>query len=194
MKAPRLKALEKNVLKYRAIQMVLLLHEYESLKRYIIGSIRCTDRLGRPEDQRIPIGCKQPMEKALDVLVEAGIISTFEKSHIKEYGAFRNRIGHEVHRLVADVSDIYSKHTHECLHDYWALSRLERLREKIERGMAPHFIQELSLAGPMFEQAELSYKEELERLDKKIQRQIAARLSQPVPNNSFKPKPLRGSA
>lgn len=177
MKTLRLKALEKNVLKYRAIQMVLLLHEYESLKRYIIGSIRCTDRLARPDDPRIPVGCKQPMEKALNILVDADIISAVEKSHIKEYGAFRNRIGHEVHRLVADVSDIYSTHDHECLHDYWALIRLERLRAKIERGMAPRIIQEVGLSGPMFEQAELSYKEELERLDKKIQRQIAARIA-----------------
>src|SRR5688572_22799579 len=84
MKAPRLKALEKNVLKYRALQMILMLHEFESLKRYVINSIRFTDSMMRPDHPRVPLGCKKPLELALDVLVESNIISGAEKSHIKE--------------------------------------------------------------------------------------------------------------
>lgn len=43
-KSPKLLALEKNILKYRALQMVLLLHQVESLKSFILGSIRATDK------------------------------------------------------------------------------------------------------------------------------------------------------
>jgi hypothetical protein len=185
MKAPQLPALEKNVLKYRALQMVLLLQEYEPLKRYVIGSLRASDRL--------PIDCKKPLETALNILVSESILAPEEKSHILEFSAFRNRIGHEVHKLVADVSRPDLSFGDTCLHDYWALTKLERLRVKISDGMMSKFIQQLSFEDLIFEQAELTYKEELARLERKINRQISARLSRPVPNNSFNRKPLRGS-
>ena len=192
MKARRLPALEKNVLKYRALQMVLMLHEFESLKRFIVGSLRASDRIAGTA--RLPLGCKKPLDVALDVLVTEGVIEPHEKMNLLEFGAFRNRIGHEVHRLVADITAPDVCANDSCLHDYWALTHLERLRSKISDGMGARFILMLSLESSIFGPAELAYKEELDRLDRKIQRQIAARLSGPGPNNSFKPKPLRGSA
>jgi hypothetical protein len=192
MKARRLPALEKNVLKYRALQMVLMLHEFESLKRFIINSLRASDEISGTS--RLPVGCKKPLETALDLLVVEKIIEPHEKLNLLEFGTFRNRIGHEVHSLVADVTapDRFSKAS--CLHDYWALTHLERLRTKISNGMGACFVLVCSLDSFIFEPAELAFKEELERLDRKIQRQISVRLSRPGPNNSFKPKPLRGSA
>ena len=192
MKARRLPALEKNVLKYRALQMVLMLHEFESLKRFIVGSLRASDRIAG--SARLPIGCKKPLEIALDVLVTEGIIEPHEKLNLLEFGTFRNRIGHEVHRLVADVTVPHMVARDSCLHDYWALSHLERLRSKILEGMGKRFVLVLSLDNVIFEPAELAYKEELDRLDRKIQRQIAVRLASSGPNNSSKPTPLRGAA
>jgi hypothetical protein len=184
MMAPQLPALEKNVLKYRALQMVLVLHEFESLKRLVIGSLRTTDRV--TGSAYLPPGCKKPFEVALDVLISEAIIDPHEKLHMLEYATFRNRIGHEVYRLVEDVTMPDPVTKKSCLHDYWALTKLERLSAKISTGMAGKFILLSDLDGLIFEQAESTYKEELERLDRKIQRQIAVRLSRAAPNHSSK--------
>lgn len=179
MKAPKLRALEKNVLKYRALQMILVLHEFESLRRDLINSIRHTDSIYSEFAQRIPPGRKKPFEAALKVIVAAGIISEVESKHLQEYAAFRNRIGHDIHQLVQDISGSESMNDMTCLHDYWAVNRIERYREKISQGMMIAFVQEVGFSDLIFKQAELTYKEEIDRLDKKIQRQIAARLAKP---------------
>lgn len=193
MNAPRLPALEKNVLKYRALQMVLLLQEFESLKRYVVASFRATDNLISSGSPRLPPRCKKPFETALEILVAENILEPEEKIQLLEYRGLRNRIGHELYKLVADVSDLDRSFRAPCLHDYWANDRLENLRIKISKGIGEKFINALSFEPLIFEQAELTYKEELARLEHKIQRQIAARIARPLPNNSFNSNPLRGS-
>jgi hypothetical protein len=192
MKNPQLPALEKNVMKYRALQMVLLLHEFESLRRFVIESIRVSDRFRGTEE--LPVGCKKPFEVALDLLVAKNVIGSSEKTHLLEYARFRNRIGHEIYTLVADVSGPKYLSKPECVYDYHALNRLERLRDKISRGMMSEFVMSLSFEGLIFEQAELTYKEELSRLHKRIERQMADRSARLAPNNSFRPTRLHGAA
>lgn len=186
--APQLPALEKNVLKFRAFQMILLLHEVESLRRYIISSIRATDDLVPAEEARLPPGVPKPFEVALNVLVIENIISDEDRLKVVDLVDFRNRIGHRIHELVADVSELNPHFKYPCLHDYKALAEVERLRKKIVEGIGQSYIQSVSLAPAIFEQAELTYKEELKRLAKRIERQIAQRLSSPPEeDNAGKP-------
>lgn len=173
----KLPALEKNILKYRALQIVLLLHQVESLRSFVIESIRGSDsfsiRNGSP--QPLPAGIKRPMEKALHVLVSKGIITAKENEDLQHIIEVRNQIGHKVHELVADISAPRTLGKHDQIYDYFALERFERYRDKIARGMMAHFVLQLSSREHAFEQAEATYKEELDRLRKRIDRQYEER-------------------
>ena len=169
---PKLAALEKNILKYRALQMVLLLHQVESLRVFIINSIRSTDS---NHSQRLPIGAKKPMEKALSILVEESVISDIESKDLQAIIEIRNKIGHTIHTLVDDISSPFKIRRQDAIYDYYALERFERLRDKISTGMTRKFVLELSFRDLSFEQAEATYKEELLRLKKRIDRQYKAR-------------------
>jgi hypothetical protein len=191
---PKLPALEKNILKYRALQMVLLLHEVESLRSFLIGSIRGTDSLPwHAGSERLPAGTRSPMQKAFRVLVDEAIITEVESEDLLTIVELRNKVGHTVHELVEDISAPPSLRKRDHSYDYSALERFERYRRRIERGMMSKFVLQLDFRGVVFEQAEATFKEELARLLKRIDRQYAERRnSAAIP--SFKQTRLRRSA
>lgn len=89
-KGRHLPALERNVLQYRAFEMMIILFEIEDLKRFI--------------RQRIPEGTKDRDKKACNSLVLDGIITNQESKEIKKFMDYRNLIGHDIHKLTFDVS------------------------------------------------------------------------------------------
>lgn len=171
----KLPALEKNVLKYRALQIILLLHEVESFRAFLIGSIRATDQFSEPEQHRLPPGAKRPMERALAILVSDGILTTDESAELQRIIDLRNTIGHAIHELVEDVSAPLSGVVTDSAFDYAALRRLQRLRRKVDEGMRDGYILEMGLREARFEQAAATYQEELTRLRKRIHRQVNKR-------------------
>lgn len=176
--ATKLKALEKNILKYRALQTVLLLHEMESLRELIIGSIRSTDKIRNSisdADPELPDGVKKPFQKALNILVSKGIITENESADIQEINEIRNIAAHSIHELVIDITDSQRNFLSDRKYDYEALKRLEIHKDKIEKGLRYSHVILLSLRGVYFDQASETYKEELARLDRKIHRQYQLR-------------------
>jgi len=178
----RVPALEKNVLKYRALQMVMVIFHAESLKRYVIESIRSTDRILPSEDgaERLPDGVTKLVKKAFAVLLEEGILTLDESRQVQKLVDYRNDIAHRVHELTGDVvlpnrtTWLMSGLESKC--QYEALDRLKRFRRKIEDGLRSSFAQSLSLDSVHFEVAEATYLEELSRLEKRIDRQMSARM------------------
>jgi hypothetical protein len=171
-------ALEKNILKYRAFQMVLLLHQVESLRAHIIGSIRGTDRLRRAMGtgvERLSPGTKKPMEKALALLVQENILTQKESQELQDIIGLRNKIGHAIHELVQDISAPELFGHHDPVFDYFALKRFEQIRQKVSIGMRTRFVLQIDFRELSFEKAEETYREELMRLQKRIQRQLNAR-------------------
>lgn len=173
---PKLRALEKNILKYRALQMVLLLHQVESLKSFVIGSIQSSDSLPtRQRKPRLPPGTKNIAKKAWSILVEEGVITQEESSDIQGIIDIRNQIGHSIHDLVNDISAPWYKRSADPVYDYFALERFEAYREKISEAMGKKFVLLIGLRELSFDEAEKTYKEELARLHKRISRQYADR-------------------
>ena len=149
---PKLPALEKNILKYRALQMVLLLHQVESLKAFVLGSIRASDSLrkGRHEAM-LPEGTTKIFKKAWGILVKEGIITETESSDIQDIIDLRNDIGHSIHNLVMDISGPDFLLQDKKAYDYYALERCEGYREKISKGMQSKFVLEVSFRELSFE-------------------------------------------
>ena len=156
--------------------MVLLLHQVESLKSFVIGSIRVTDSMPYSDRKpRLPRGGKKTAQKAWSILVEEGIITEEESADIQRIIDIRNEIGHSIHNLVKDISAPWYKLCGDPFYDYFALEKFEAYRNKISDGMAGKFVLQLGLSEISFEEAEKTYKEELARLHKRIDRQYAER-------------------
>lgn len=177
-KGSQLPALEQNILKYRALEMVIILFQIENLKSFVLGSIQATASF-RPE-LRIPAGTKKVYQKAWGLLVTDGIISQSDSDEIQRLIDYRNDIAHKVHHLTCDLSrDLfaveYSK-INKLQYDYGALKKLRSFREKINAGMISRgYAFVITGDELLFGAAEKTYQKELRRLEKKIVRQIAAR-------------------
>ena len=181
----KLPALEKNILKYRAIEMMLILFHAESLKNFIIGSIRATDELRHKLDgipRRLPPGTKKSMEKAFKILVSDNVLTQGESDEVQDLIGFRNDVAHRIHQLTADIihpNRPRDRFRHlEMKYRYNAWQKFEHYRDKIERGLRAEYVFSLSLDTVFFESAEETYKEELYRLRKKIDRQFEIRKQQ----------------
>ena len=71
----RVPALEQNILKYRAIEMILVLFHAEDLREFIVGCVRSTTRIRksrasnhRNENERVFKSKESPLDNALTFL------------------------------------------------------------------------------------------------------------------------------
>ena len=178
-KGTRLPALEQNILKYRALEMVLVLFYAENLREFVLGSIRATDRFSDSGRDRLPDNTPNVYLKMWKVLIADGIITEAESTAIQALVNFRNDIGHRIHQLTLDVSrEPVARDAARFLgpkYDYGARRALKKYREELSQRMASKYVSELSFDSLYFEAAEKTYELELKRLDRKIRKQIETR-------------------
>jgi hypothetical protein len=168
----RLPALERNILKYRAFEMVVILFHIEDLRSYVLGTIRANDKTCIPE------GTKKSYKKAWAYLVDKGVITQNESDDIQRLTDYRNTIAHAIQQLTYDLSQERFATDYESAYavkyDYKALRKLKTYRPKIEKGLR-HMIVVLSIDHLMFEAADRTFEQELARLRKKINKLMAER-------------------
>lgn len=168
-------SLEKNILKYRTFEMVMILFYVEEMKTFSVRSIQVTDEFRKRhsnEEERLPNGTKKVYKKLWRILVDEGVLSEEEKDDIEKIIDYRNDIAHSIHELVFDLNlDSYSKGFVEfkgAKYDYGVLDRLKLYRDKIGRGLQGKYIIEISMNSLLFDPAGRVYEQELKLLDKKI--------------------------
>jgi hypothetical protein len=185
----KLPALEQNILKLRAMQMLLVLFYAEELKRRVLKLIQATDRVrgslqgSEASPERVPPGTKNAVDKALKALVADGAITAADKAEIVQLIDYRNAIGHQMHDLLADVStepvarEIIT-HAPDLLikYDHNAVERLQHFR-KLLGGLyrTHHYVTELNYNALLFRSAERTFLAEIRRLRRKIFRLIKIR-------------------
>ena len=184
----KLRALEKNILKYRAIEMVLLLYYVEDIKSFALGSVRATDDLRSALSgsiERLPIGTKKVFQKLWKILVDEGFLSEEESQDIQNIIDIRNLIGHSLPTLVADISAPESLHHRmtKYEYDYGAVARMASYRKELFHRVSEKYVIVLDFGSTAFEQAEEVYTEELVRLENRINKQYQKRV-QSRPNNA----------
>ncbi|TWA26385.1 hypothetical protein FB004_103491 [Sinorhizobium medicae] len=184
----RLPALERNLLKLRSAQMVLVLFYAEQLKAKVLSLIQGTDRFlvrtGRAE--RAPKGTKNPVGKCLDALEVDGALSADEKAEIRRLLDYRNSVGHDIHELVADITTERSVRRSLAFmpdsfarYDYEAVERLQHFLKLLgERQGTHHYIGTLSFDRLQFRSAEQVFLKEIKLLRRKIAKQWKARQQQ----------------
>lgn len=185
-------AWEADILKVRALEMVLILFYVQDLKEFILHSIEGThkirSRLGIPTSTDAVVGSTggnagtregKKLDRARALLVDEGVITQDESDELFKLMDYRNSIGHAVHELTGDVGKYAhlgkaDPKTNEpiTLYDYTAAKRAKALSEKIQEGMARSFVLTVNLGGLQFESAEKTYIAEVKRLKKKINKAI----------------------
>jgi hypothetical protein len=108
MRPGRLRALEKNILKYRAVEMVLIIFHIEDLKSFVVNAIRSNDALLALDDDRpaqLPKGVKNLYRRAWEILVQDGILTSAEKDEIERLIDYRNQLAHRIQELTADIGE-----------------------------------------------------------------------------------------
>lgn len=171
----RLSALEKNELKRRALEMVLVLFYVEDLKHFVVDSIRATDQFrGLADGGRLPPSTKNLYRKAWAILVDAGVLSQQESDELQDLVDYRNLVAHQTYSLTADVGRYTSlRSANEAIrYEDGALKRVQYLREKLSSEMSHRFVLSMSFRGLSFEAAERTYLAELAILERKLRRQV----------------------
>ena len=123
----KLPALEQNVVKFRAMQMLLVMFYAEELKRDALSL------------NRVPKGTKNAVGKTLSLLVTDSAITEVEKTEIVGLIDYRNVIGHHMHNLLLDLSN--DRVAREMIayssdrlpkYDYKAVERLQYFHGRVE--------------------------------------------------------------
>lgn len=174
----RLYALEKNILKFRAFEMVLILFYAEGIKQFALDAIRSTDQW-RETAERIPLGTKSIYRKVWKLLVCDGVLTQAESDELQCLIGYRDDVAHRVYQLTADISrdpglrDFADALTTKYNCD--ARRRLKQFRQTLSTRMSSRYVLSISFDGLLFDAAESTYQKELERLHKKISRQLSDR-------------------
>ena len=162
----KLPALEQNILKLRAMQMVLVMFYAEELRREALACIR------------LPTGTKNALKKSLTRLVNDGAISTAEKLEIEKLIDYRNDVGHRLQNLLLDLSPErvareMLTYTPELIprYDYDAVKRLQHFLQRFDGFYRTHhYVVELNFNRLLFASAEKTFLTETKRLQRKILR------------------------
>jgi hypothetical protein len=174
-----LPALERNILKYRAFEMVLVLFYAEHLKNQLVSSIESTDRWLRKNNPRIVAETKKKFRRAVKALVEDATISQAEADEIRKLVDVRNDVAHSIHLLTHDVSrDSWVRQSREFInknYDYKALGRLRHFCKTLPDRMGSKYVHVTSMNSLLFRAAENTYDAELKRLDRVIRKQLEVR-------------------
>src|ERR1700722_5003095 len=178
----RLPALERNVIKLRALEMLLVLFYAEELKRDVLDCIQATDELMSrlPNDNlasvRVSRGEKNPIDKALKALVADRAITPTEKEEIIKLIDYRNTVAHQMHNLLVDISpervarEIIKFHPGRLpKYDYNAVERLQHFHSVLDGLHRTHgYVRTLDYNKLLFRSAEKIFLSEIKRLKLKI--------------------------
>jgi hypothetical protein len=174
-----LPALEQNILKYRALEMVIILFAAEDLKNFVVEVARkFRDPSGR---KVIPDGAKNPYKKACHVLVSAGILTDAENDEIRSLANYRNDIAHRIQEFTMDISrnpfvEIHADLPSIAKYNYDARRKIKFYRDELVKRIGRQKSYYLfSLEHLFFGAAHKTYEQELRRLRRRIVRQLATR-------------------
>ena len=183
----RLPALERNILKYRALEMILVIFYCEHLKREIqmvvdrnARSRNTTDIRGKRAGVRTSGGLNG--KQVMRLLQEWQLINEEEAREIRELVDFRNVIAHEVQSAVSDVGgsgfvrELNRFDSSRPRYTYGAVDRLKSLICLLNvRMQKAGLTLTIGFESLEFEAAERTYEIELRRLRNTIDRQYKER-------------------
>lgn len=185
----RAPALERCLIRHRALQMILIIYHAEELKSDVIDGVAAQRRWrGDPPDAPTEDGdaAKQGkrQKRAFDYLVRNGVLSAAERAHMVALIGRRNGIAHHLDQVTADralertVREWLDYFPNRQTHDYAALGALRAARRLVSDRMAEHhYMLEVNLRGMFFETTERVLSADLKALEHRIRALVRKRRS-----------------
>lgn len=176
----RLPALERCLIRYRALQGTLAIFHAEELKRDIISAAETHRDFrqtvygegGRDDETDQP---KDRMKRAFRQLIEDGLLSTHEKKEILNLIGHRNALAHQLHELSADLSpDRFARSHVEFMenrpeHDYEIVDKLKAARRLFEnRVVEYHYVTSIRFNDVLFSAVDRALAADLRALKRRI--------------------------
>jgi hypothetical protein len=114
------------------------------------------------------------VEKALKVLIDDGRLTAGEAENFKKLIDYRNFIAHELEQLNADLSELGPLEG-KLSYDYFAINKVRAARELLHLRTQGHYVITLNVGAMVFELTEKALNTGLERLRRRIERQMIER-------------------
>lgn len=175
---------EADILKLRGLEMLLVLFYIEDLRRFILSSIRTTDRVWKRVDRLSaePKRMGGEFEVAREILVAEGAISQPESDELRSLVDYRNIVGQALPELTADIG-AYSALMRfspgdSQLQGNSVAPRMKAMRKKVAQGMKRRFVLPNSLDTLLLDQAERTFQTEIAHLKRLVKKGLT--LSNPV--------------
>lgn len=176
----RLPALERCLIRFRALQATLAIYHAEELKHDIISAAE-THRnfratvLGEGEPDQQSVQPKNRMKKAFRQLIDDGVLSTQEKKEMLDLIGHRNAIAHQLHELSADLSpDSFARSHVEFMenrpqHDYEIVEKLRAARGLLaDRVVKNHYVISIRFNDVLFSAVDRALTADLRALKRRI--------------------------
>lgn len=183
----RLPALERNMLRLRSMQMVLVLFYAEQLKQKLVGLVRTTDKIRKTLElgtsERVPRNVKDQIKKCLNAFVADSAITTDERDEMRRLIDYRNVIAHGINELVGDLSAdrevrglLNSTTWRFRSYGYKAVDRLRHFLKLLsDPVITRRYISSISLDSLKFASVERTLLADIKELQRKIDRQMVIR-------------------
>lgn len=151
---------KRNIIKLRCFEMVLILDEIESMKKYTLKSdyffVGHSPLFSREDFDKVKI--RDRFEFILNRLVSLGQMKEDDKNYIVKAVDFRNHIGHRTHQLFLDLSDEPLDGLSYAVYKNDFLLKIKEAHKKLERVLMRYVVSEVNflgaLASPMLDEIE----------------------------------------
>lgn len=184
----RAPALERCLVRHRALQMILIIYHAEELKRQVISAADAQKRLRGEARDAEPVDAGDPgkqgkrQKRAFDFLVQDDVLTREERHHMVGLIGRRNGIAHHLDQVTADLTigrslrDWVDYMPNRQAYDYEALDQLRAARDLLtERMTAKHYVLKLSLNDLFFETTEKVLTADLKVLERRIHQLVRVR-------------------
>lgn len=180
-------ALERDILKYRSMEVVLILFYTEQLKYKIQSLVQETDSfradIGVNNSVRVQKHEKDQFKKCLNALQADKAISVGDGNEIEKLIKYRNLVAHDIHEIFFDIAD--ERNVRKFLqpvsdfisaYNIYAVTRLQHYIDILNREqMTRPYIGTIGIDNIKFVAAERVLLDELGKLKKRIDRKIDKR-------------------
>jgi len=187
-----LRSLEHNILRYRALEMVLALFYAQDLREFVVGCIEATDHMrgalkdeGETPPPRVTDTTPRALQKALKIMVQDGVLTREDKAEIGKLIAYRNYIAHQVDDLVIDLSPGRRARDYAefikgkgIAYSYTAVERLKHYRILLHRRAGRKYVMRYGHSALSFAAIERALSADLKRLRRRIDRLFIERRAQ----------------
>ena len=183
-----IRALERNIIIFRALQMTLTIHYAQELRRLVVDTAEANSRwsnLLKSEEgeQRTSQQTKSAFKSALSAWVRKALISEDEATDIRRLVSYRNDVAHRMHLLLSDLGSTKLAHdvakssaTRLTAYDYNAPDEIGAWIQRLnDRLFGAGWVFVATRESFVFDTAEKALRDELRRLDTRITRLVARR-------------------